>query len=454
MISRLIRRRSSGRRGVALAIVFGVGVLSAVGCDDEAASVESSSIDSGIGRADSTGGQDGAGTQVEPAATGGLEDQPIETARLELLDLAFANASKFPLAPYRTHLKNRSTLQAEVAEVALELGQPSRALRYAKEIANWRRGLVIAQALYYGVQHGEVDGLEPMVARASEIADAVLEAENPLAWRRDRIRMELAKVFIHLGDGVRALEFEAGADPSEAGKANIARSRISTVEMVDQQLGHVEEVIEVGTLDPIINNVGALVELYRRHYENDSIRTRITSVLTNWFDQDQQPPQLTVESAIGLASVAAGNGDSVRASGWLDRAQKPLDNLAWSAELGIEMQAKIAAERYRIGESDAARRLLETSVGRYDEVRDLITDMDRSGALRWCAEAYVVGGELARASVLYERAIDEAFVNPNSRPRCFDLVRIALSWARTGFVPGRDLAALLEKRFANLGDPW
>ena len=92
--------------------------------------------------------------------------------------------------------------------------------------------------------------------------------------------------------------------------------------------------------------------------------------------------------------------------------------------------------------------------GEVDESRVRFIDIYRAGELRQIAEAYHAMGDRAKALALYERAIDESLVNPNSRPRVEDLVATCLSLAKTGCEPDAELATRLEKVFAGLGAPW
>ena len=75
-------------------------------------------------------------------------------------------------------------------------------------------------------------------------------------------------------------------------------------------------------------------------------------------------------------------------------------------------------------------------------------------ALRPLAEAYASLGQRMIASDLYERALTEAVVNPNSRPRVEDLVKVSISITRSGIEPSRSLELALDRVAKGLGEPW
>ena len=58
------------------------------------------------------------------------------------------------------------------------------------------------------------------------------------------------------------------------------------------------------------------------------------------------------------------------------------------------------------------------------------------------------------ASDLYERALAEAVINPNSRPRVEDLVKVSISITRSGIEPTRALELALERMANGVGEPW
>jgi hypothetical protein len=63
-------------------------------------------------------------------------------------------------------------------------------------------------------------------------------------------------------------------------------------------------------------------------------------------------------------------------------------------------------------------------------------------------------GDPALSAAVYARAVEEAVLNPNSRPRADDLVATCCSMAVCGFQPDEKLWARMVEIGAKLGEPW
>jgi hypothetical protein len=113
----------------------------------------------------------------------------ITADKRDLLDLAFKTATAIPIRP---HIKDRSRAQESVVAVSLDLGQPQRAQHYIKQIDNWRRGAGYADLAFYCAQHGKTNEAQHYLDLASQSTrDPKVED-----WRRDRIRVKIAKAHL------------------------------------------------------------------------------------------------------------------------------------------------------------------------------------------------------------------------------------------------------------------
>ena len=99
--------------------------------------------------------------------------------------------------------------------------------------------------------------------------------------------------------------------------------------------------------------------------------------------------------------------------------------------------------------------MADDALARYDVSRDGIVNVFRGDALRPVAEAFLALGDSATATVIYERALEEALVNPNSRPRVTDLVMTAISASTS---PSYKMPQSLLRAFRDagkgIGAPW
>jgi hypothetical protein len=116
--------------------------------------------------------------------------------------------------------------------------------------------------------------------------------------------------------------------------------------------------------------------------------------------------------------------------------------------------ARLAGLRYRAGEEDQARSDLGAALATYEGERARIVDIYRAGVLIPLAEAYHAMGDAASAVGTYRRAVEEAVLNPNSRPRAEALVAICCSMAVRGVEPDAALAERMRQVHDGLGQPW
>lgn len=370
-------------------------------------------------------------------------------AQAELLDLAFDAASAFPLDP---HGKSRARAQQAVVDAALELEQPELALRYAGGIENWRQGLAYAEYALWSARRGaSATELEERMQIAAAIADDPLRTAEQ-DWRRARIRVRLAEAWLTLGDAGRAAELLAGANAAEAGAIERTRARLADADGFDRQLAAVDAVILAGDFDAVRHALEACVELYERFYDDVARRDLAErKVEDSW---EGLPVDLNIRLRMGLAEAALRHGDAPRALEVVERAHALYLEQSWTAEDRIRFRAQLAGLRHRCGDVARAREEAEAARTSYQFAREEIVDIYRAGVLIPLAEAFHDLGDLPAALELYDRALEEAFHNPNSRPRCEDFVRLCCSLARRGLAPDAAHRLRLRDARARLSDPW
>jgi hypothetical protein len=101
-----------------------------------------------------------------------------------------------------------------------------------------------------------------------------------------------------------------------------------------------------------------------------------------------------------------------------------------------------------------ARAELEAALRSWHEERDAIVDIYRAGTLRPLAFACYTIGDPEQAEQLLALALEEGQVNPNSRPRCDDLVATCVALATRGIDPAPATWERLREIRRGLGNPW
>ncbi|MCB9896920.1 MAG: hypothetical protein H6825_02835 [Planctomycetes bacterium] len=373
-------------------------------------------------------------------------DAPLGVQRLELLQVAFDAASAMPLEP---HLKDRSRAQESVVDACLELDQPTLARRFSDGIANWRRGIALADHAAWSARHGVHDGLDAQLESALDIARGD-DPELLQDWRRDRIRAHVAQARLLLGEDVTGLT-EHLSD-SEIGLLWVARAETVGADGVGAFLDELDASLTAGTLDRVRNALTACLEVRKRFDDDAALRARIGEA----FDAaaPKLPRGMAIDLEFQLARIALDHGDLPGAQKALADARAMVQGARWTAEDHVPLLARLGALRFLCGDREQGRVEVDAARVIYDDERKTIVDIFRAGALRPLAEAYLDLGDVDAAREIYSLALDEAVVNPNSRPRAEDLVEICLSMARRDFDPG---AALLDHVHAvrgGLADPW
>jgi hypothetical protein len=127
---------------------------------------------------------------------------------------------------------------------------------------------------------------------------------------------------------------------------------------------------------------------------------------------------------------------------------------AWSTEDRIRFRAELAGLRHRAGDRARARAEAAAALLAYEVSRDEIVDVFRAETMIPLAVAFSALEDAPAALALYRRALEESQINPNSRPRCDDLVAICVSLAVESLEPDDALMESLRDARRRLGAPW
>jgi tetratricopeptide (TPR) repeat protein len=374
-----------------------------------------------------------------------LIDQSIPAFQRNLLDLAFESATAIPIKP---HIKDRSRTQEEVIAVTLELDQPRRAHGYIKMIDNWRRGAGYADLAFYCAQHGKTNAARHFLDLASQIA----RAPDVKDWRRDHIRIKIAKTYIWLGQTQQANQFEAGVVSSESGKVARVQARLSDDDAFHEQIKALDALMASGNFDIIKNTLDAYAELFDRFYGDAEWRSRVEEKIKTSLGN--LPVLFRIELLMSLAASARNHADQDKALELVNAAQAMADAYQWPPRYGIPLKARLAEHRFLAGDTQKARSDTDVALALFETVRDQMVDIDRAGTIRPLAEAYRAMGDTAAALAVYRWAVAEGVRNPNSRPRAEDLSATCRSMALHGVEPDAQLWTRMRKIRAELGTPW
>ena len=354
-----------------------------------------------------------------------VRDQPMANYQRKLLDQAFEIASAIQVNP---HIKDRSRAQEKVIQAALDLDQPVLALTYSTDVANWRRGLMIAEYADYSVQHGVTNGVPALLKQAEQLAWSATQE-----WRRDSVLKRISLVN------------ERMAHPEQStGAAELAA--------IEKQFAQLSEDPTKGELDVALGSVELCIQLYKKDYQNEALRLRAEEkIKASW---SAVPVFVRIKGLQELVTISLENDDAPSALRLLNESEAMVDENSWPIEYRIPLMAQLSALRYRAGDVDAARATLHALLKTYQEKAAEMIDIDRADALIPLAESFEAAQEHAQALEVYRMAVEAAMINGNSRPRAEDLSSICVSLALHQIEPDPALWTQLDAMRGKLGAPW
>jgi tetratricopeptide (TPR) repeat protein len=348
--------------------------------------------------------------------------------------------------PVDPHIKNRSRLQEAVVATCLALEQPERALLYAGQIRDWRRGAAYADLALFHAQRRADTEVQSLMDRAAEIADGEED------WRKERIRVKIARVHALMGRAEMATRFEEGVEPAERGKVARIEAMIAAPDSFDEQMEALTTLIDTQQFDIVRNALVACAKLFNRFYDDLDCRTKAEDkIKASW---GSLPVFVRMELLMELANASLAHADSTKALALLDEAKNLVEIPRWQPQSIIPLMAQLARLRFRAGDEAGARAEAELALALFDAKRDTIVNIYRAQTLRPIAEAYYAMGDTDAALDLYKRAVEAGMENPNSRPRADDLVAVCCSLALHAVEPDAVLASRIREIQAGLSDPW
>jgi hypothetical protein len=401
-----------------------------------------------------------ADTKASPAsavvAASAPMASPLTASQRDLLQIAFDAASKFPLDP---HHKNRSRAQEVVVVAAFELGAPEVAVAYGAKIADWRRGCAYADFAWEMAKRGDA-------ARAKEyvqLAEGVLRDERNDAtaqeWRADTIRLKVARALTALGD-VEGAAKASGAIEQESthavdgGWASTAAARVAALppERAGAEFAAIDQGFATMSLGQQATAMALLARLHERFFADAALRRSCEErVAVTW---NKTMPTLRLDALATMARTNHAQGDGARAAELLAGMREIVVGHRWRSEDRMPQQARLIELAHLLGQTDRAKAEAEAALKAYHEEREQIVSIYRAETLRPLAFAWYALGDRDRGADLLAQSVEEGMENPNSRPRCDDLVDACAQMAIRGIEPTPAMRARLQEIQQGLGEPW
>lgn len=383
------------------------------------------------------------GAASTPSASAASLPSLPRAHQIKLLETAFNVASSIPVQP---HIKTQSTAQAAVIDTALEINALDFAESNVQEIRNWRRGTAHADIATYWARNNQPKKAEAHLNAARQIAAAISD------WHKYRIHSHMARALVVLGGDDRAAALLEDADPNEAATLQASRAETCAEDEYPAQLEAVKQSLGSERIDVIQQGLAAAVKLHNLFFDNADKRKEILAATSEIFPKI--PAVLQIRTLSGMAENAIKHQDKSTAAGLLVKAYNAHETAAWQPRHGIPLLAELVPFAVRAGRPQLAKDWARKAEDTYTQNRADIVNIYRAETLVPLAAAYHEMAKVDKAETLYRKALDEAVINPNSRPRAVDLCMICRSLARHGVRPTDALQAKIKEVRSQLGAPW
>jgi hypothetical protein len=392
--------------------------------------------------------EDVAAAAAEGISTGMPEDRAGSNPQDDLLRFAFEVASLIPREP---HLKDRSRAQEAAVLAMLAAGRIDLATDLVERMDGWRRGTGFAEVAFaLAGERPDDPRIRRYLVLASNLSDTAKD------WRKDRIRMAIARVHARLGESAEAARIARSIAIEEVGKIDVVRARHGAEVLDDEAFAarqaELAAAVASGNFDLVRSALAAQVGFFERYQADDVRRLAVErAIREGWV---KVPHSIRIDLLLDMSAIAAAAGDAQAAQRFAAEARSILDANRWIAESEVPMLGRIATAFANAGADEAARAAIERAEEVHGTRLQEIYDIYRAGALRPVAEAWVAVGDADRARAMYLRALASGMENPNARPRAIDLAATARSMAASGFQPDAELLEEMRAIRTRLGDPW
>lgn len=380
----------------------------------------------------------------------------LQAAQEQLLTTAFAAASKFPLEP---HGKNRSRAQQVVVVACFELGALDLAVTLASDIRDWRRALGYADFAWEMAKRGERSRAEQYLGMAAGVVEAERKNEAAQEWRGDLIALKMSRAWRELGELDKAQQVTAGIDVSSSHAVDTdwastvaARAKLIPADGAASELSEIDKGFPSMSLGQQAAALALIAALHERFFADTALRAACEERPAVRFNK--MAPTLRLDTLSTMVRTSCGRGELAAAQRLLGTMRNIVEGHRWRPEDLVPWRATLVELTFLAGLPDQARSDLETALVAYHRERDGIVNIYRAETLRPLALAKFVVGDASSGQALLAQVLEEAIENPNSRPRCDDLVDTLVAMARRAIAPTAELQRRIDELVAGLGEPW
>jgi hypothetical protein len=357
-----------------------------------------------------------------PVETGPREagaDKKTGTPSLDPLSAAWRFALAITNDP-----KDRAKCQERVATAHVKRGDAATAVKLAREIEGWRRGVVLAEA---AVRFAEDGNTNDAIANASGAEAIAREIQD---WQRDRIMVRAVGAAALLGKTETARQWSDFYASNRDYRGEIAAYHAIALARSGQVTNAVAVLEglsdEVSHVDVATWRVNGYMLLAKEGHLSDP--ALITNILAKAWAASAQVgmPAARWDVQMNLADTAARCGEKALAEEWLENvtplvlAEPSSAGALWAARLAVRWAALKNEARL-----EECSRAAEEMIARNQPI-------DQPAMLALLGEAWALAGDAGRADAFFSKATGIAVSLTNPRPRWMACVEVCLALERAG----------------------
>ena len=367
--------------------------------------------------------------------------QKADTDRVVLLDIAMEAVTKMPVFP---HLKDRSSEQEKLVKAAVDAGFLDKAEIYIEKIENWRKA-----SAYIYLANAHLDNNE-----SDEVLSKIRAAESiylslPSEWFKGRVAQQLAALYIRLGNYEAASIFKNSLISTNQYNDQVRSQQFTGF---NERFDSLVAIAEGKEFDSLQYAVRSLVSLLDEYYDQPAKANKILTSIEN--ASLELPYSIRFSTQCQLAEISLRHGDTEKVKFFIASAEKFISREKKDPHLHIPQLAELAELSIAGSFHKNAVAYVNRAEAVYDNMRSKVPSMWLVQMLTPIADAYVLLNDMDKATMYYQKALNEGMINPNARVRSMDLSRILIAMFESGFKPDAETLTRLQVLNEGLVAPW
>ncbi|OUX37816.1 MAG: hypothetical protein CBE26_02515 [Kiritimatiellaceae bacterium TMED266] len=381
-----------------------------------------------------------------------------------LVATTFDAIIKMPTLP---HERTRNRELAKMVDTLIASKEFALAEGQIQYLSNWRKQQKQVELATAYFKAGNISKALALVEQVEQLAVKVagLKAAEPQLsdeellflekyddFRVDRIKVALSAYYLAMDDKVSSEEWSKNVLPTEQADFIKLKAMALVEEDYDAAIIINDRLATGETFEGKCAAIDGYVALYAYYYEDEAKRAELAEKILLYTKT--LPIMYRIEWLHKMAVSAFTFNDIENADLFFTEANTLITTVNLGHRMYFPLKSSNIITAYNIGKEVSASEQAIDLRKEYDEVENSIFDIYRAELLVACAEAFMAVGHEDLLHTAYLDAIDQAGVNPNSRPRVEDLTVIVQSLIHNNVLLSDEIISNLVKLSDSVGEPW